>query len=178
MNNNKKAAIKTFLSKMEEFAEFVKGEQDGKNTNKKDYEVGYGKPPESGKFKKGQSGNPKGRKKKVVPTNVADAIKYELSQTNTILNSKGVKEKVPTVVLLAKVILKDALAKDGNSRKLLLQSKAFMNADVLRFAEQLEKTTYQNEENEWLSDEERKLAYKFLCDAIDHICKNADISDD
>lgn len=178
MNNNKKAAIKTFLSKMEEFAEFVKGEQDGKNTNKKDYEVGYGKPPESGKFKKGQSGNPKGRKKKVVPTNVADAIKYELSQTNTILNSKGVKEKVPTVVLLAKVILKDALAKDGNSRKLLLQSKAFMNADVLRFAEQLEKTTYQNEENEWLSDEERKLAYKFLCDAIDYICKNADISDD
>lgn len=178
MKNNKKAAIKTFLSKMEEFAEFVKGEQDGKNTNKKDYEVGYGKPPESGKFKKGQSGNPKGRKKKVVPTNVADAIKYELSQTNTILNSKGVKEKVPTVVLLAKVILKDALAKDGNSRKLLLQSKAFMNADVLRFAEQLEKTTYQNEENEWLSDEERKLAYKFLCDAIDHICKNADISDD
>ena len=173
MNNNKKAAIKTFLSKMEEFAEFVKGEQDGKNTNKKDYEVGYGKPPESGKFKKGQSGNPKGRKKKVVPTNVADAIKYELSQTNTILNSKGVKEKVPTVVLLAKVILKDALAKDGNSRKLLLQSKAFMNADVLRFAEQLEKTTYQNEENEWLSDEERKLAYKFLCDAIDYICKNA-----
>ena len=178
MNNNKKAAIKTFLSKMEEFAEFVKGEQDGKNTNKKDYEVGYGKPPESGKFKKGQSGNPKGRKKKVVPTNVADAIKYELSQTNTILNSKGVKEKVPTVVLLAKVILKDALAKDGNSRKLLLQSKAFMNADVLRFAEQLEKTTYQNEENEWLSDEERKLAYKFLCDAIDYICKNTDISDD
>ena len=178
MNNNKKAAIKTFLSKMEEFAEFVKGEQDGKNTNKKEYEVGYCKPPESGKFKKGQSGNPKGRKKKVVPTNVADAIKYELSQTNTILNSKGVKEKVPTVVLLAKVILKDALAKDGNSRKLLLQSKAFMNADVLRFAEQLEKTTYQNEENEWLSDEERKLAYKFLCDAIDHICKNADISDD
>ena len=178
MNNNKKAAIKTFLSKMEEFAEFVKDEQDGKNTNKKEYEVGYCKPPESGKFKKGQSGNPKGRKKKVVPTNVADAIKYELSQTNTILNSKGVKEKVPTVVLLAKVILKDALAKDGNSRKLLLQSKAFMNADVLRFAEQLEKTTYQNEENEWLSDEERKLAYKFLCDAIDHICKNADISDD
>lgn len=178
MNNNKKAAIKTFLSKMGEFAEFVKGEQDGKNTNKKDYEVGHGKPPESGEFKKGQSGNPKGRKKKVVPTNVADAIKYELSQTNTILNSKGVKEKVPTVVLLAKVILKDALAKDGNSRKLLLQSKAFMNADVLSFAEQLEKTTYQNEENDWLSDEERRLAYKFLCDAIDHICKNADISDD
>lgn len=26
-----------------------------------DYEVGYGKPPKSGQFKKGQSGNPRGR---------------------------------------------------------------------------------------------------------------------
>jgi len=30
---------------------------------KKDYEVGYGKPPKHGQFKKGQSGNPKGRPK-------------------------------------------------------------------------------------------------------------------
>lgn len=30
---------------------------------KKDYEVGYGKPPHSSQFKKGQSGNPKGRPK-------------------------------------------------------------------------------------------------------------------
>ena len=30
---------------------------------KKDYEVGYGKPPKSGQFKPGQSGNPKGRPK-------------------------------------------------------------------------------------------------------------------
>ena len=30
---------------------------------KKDYEVGYGKPPKHGQFKKGQSGNAKGRPK-------------------------------------------------------------------------------------------------------------------
>src|ERR1700729_1716565 len=30
-----------------------------------DYEVGYAKPPESGKFKKGVSGNPSGRPKKL-----------------------------------------------------------------------------------------------------------------
>ena len=29
----------------------------------KDYEVGYGKPPKSGQFKEGKSGNPKGRPK-------------------------------------------------------------------------------------------------------------------
>lgn len=33
-----------------------------------DYEVGYGKPPKSTQFKKGQSGNPRGRPKKLMPT--------------------------------------------------------------------------------------------------------------
>ena len=32
-----------------------------------DYEVGYGKPPVSGRFKPGQSGNPSGRRKEVGP---------------------------------------------------------------------------------------------------------------
>ncbi|MDU8912248.1 DUF5681 domain-containing protein [Aestuariicoccus sp. MJ-SS9] len=32
-------------------------------TDKRKYEVGYGKPPEHTRFKKGQSGNPKGRPK-------------------------------------------------------------------------------------------------------------------
>ncbi len=32
-----------------------------------DYNVGYRKPPEKGKFKKGESGNPKGRPKAVKP---------------------------------------------------------------------------------------------------------------
>jgi hypothetical protein len=31
-----------------------------------DYDVGYGKPPKSGRFKKGKSGNPRGRPKKEV----------------------------------------------------------------------------------------------------------------
>ncbi|WP_433990382.1 hypothetical protein SuNHUV7_20230 (plasmid) [Pseudoseohaeicola sp. NH-UV-7] len=30
---------------------------------KNKYDVGFGKPPEAGQFKKGQSGNPKGRPK-------------------------------------------------------------------------------------------------------------------
>jgi Family of unknown function (DUF5681) len=36
-------------------------EEDGK----KDYEIGYGKPPKSGQFKKGESGNPRGTSKSV-----------------------------------------------------------------------------------------------------------------
>lgn len=33
------------------------------STTAKKYDVGYGKPPKAGRFKSGQSGNPKGRKK-------------------------------------------------------------------------------------------------------------------
>ena len=33
-------------------------------SDKKDYEIGYGKPPKSGQFQKGQSGNPRGRPRK------------------------------------------------------------------------------------------------------------------
>lgn len=33
------------------------------SNNGEDYEIGYRKPPKSGQFKPGQSGNPKGRKK-------------------------------------------------------------------------------------------------------------------
>lgn len=35
--------------------------------NGKDYKVRFGRPPQSGQFKKGQSGNPKGRLRKPDP---------------------------------------------------------------------------------------------------------------
>jgi hypothetical protein len=37
------------------------------NTKNNDYEVGYGKPPVATRYKKGQSGNPGGKPKKIAP---------------------------------------------------------------------------------------------------------------
>ena len=37
------------------------------NSEKNDYEVGYRKPPVATRFKKGQSGNPSGKSKKIAP---------------------------------------------------------------------------------------------------------------
>mgnify|MGYP001556253824 CR=1 FL=1 len=56
----------------------------------KDYEVGFKKPPVSGQFKPGQSGNPKGRPKGT--KNLATDLHEELSSQISII--EGNKEKL------------------------------------------------------------------------------------
>lgn len=65
-----------------------------------DYEIGYKKPPKNGQFKKGQSGNPKGRptgsknKKKVFNDILSQEITIasgEVMEVRTALWTKGVK---------------------------------------------------------------------------------------
>lgn len=59
----------------------------------RDYDIGYGKPPREHQFKKGASGNPKGgrgKKKKSVPTETTAQRLYRMSQK--IVNVKIVGE--------------------------------------------------------------------------------------
>jgi hypothetical protein len=48
-----------------------------------DYEVGYGKPPRTSQFKKGESGNPSGRPKK--PTDSDSEWRRELASKMTVI---------------------------------------------------------------------------------------------
>ena len=52
--------------------------------NKRDYEVGYGKPPRHTRFKKGQSGNPRGRPPgaKNLPTLLSEALNERVIVTD------------------------------------------------------------------------------------------------
>ena len=50
----------------------------GGSMKKKDYEIGYKKPPKHTQFKPGQSGNPKGRPQK--PQTIEDAAIQTLKQ--------------------------------------------------------------------------------------------------
>jgi len=55
-----------------------------------DYDIGYGKPPEATRFKKGQSGNPRGRPKKQ-PKDVAAHMADLLDEKQTVrMNGKAV----------------------------------------------------------------------------------------
>jgi hypothetical protein len=52
------------------------------NSSAEDYDVGYAKPPEKFRFKKGQSGNPKGRPKK--SRNLNTLLDDELNSTLSV----------------------------------------------------------------------------------------------
>ncbi|MBO6920497.1 MAG: hypothetical protein JJ858_18885 [Rhizobiaceae bacterium] len=58
------------------------GSDQGKQLKEQDYLVGYGRPPKETRFKQGQSGNPKGRKRK--PKSVQAQMHSVLSKKITI----------------------------------------------------------------------------------------------
>lgn len=93
---------------------------DGENNGKK-YSVGYGRPPIDSQFKKGQSGNPSGRKKKALPKTIFEALYCQLTNKVHITNELGVKEKICLFEILARQLVNDAIKKDGQSRKFLLE---------------------------------------------------------
>jgi len=77
------------------------------NWKKKDYNVGHGKPPVSGQFRKGKSGNPKGRPKgtRNFKTDVEAVL---AAQVTVIENGKPVKvsSQLATLMRLREKALK------------------------------------------------------------------------
>ena len=79
----------------------------------KTYNVGYGKPPKSSKFKKGKSGNPKGRPKGA--RSFKTVLQHEL-ESAMVIKEQGKKRKVSRMEVLAKRLVTDAL--NGNPKAL------------------------------------------------------------
>lgn len=75
----------------------------------RDYEVGYGKPPVSGQFKKGQSGNPKGRPKGA--KGVLASMKRELESTITVREA-GREIRISKLDAVAKQLANKAVSGD------------------------------------------------------------------
>lgn len=83
-----------------------------------DYDVGYGKPPKSGQFKKGQSGNPIGRPKGA--KGVKASLKRELTSPITV-REHGREIKLSKAEVLAKGLMGDALKGDAKARMEILR---------------------------------------------------------
>lgn len=98
------------------------------------YEVGYRKPPAAHRFRKGQSGNPAGSKRKRGKNrrgkSLRDEVIDELSQSVAVTEG-GRRKRVPRQTALIKKIIADALNGDAKARAQLLQlaNKAEANSE-------------------------------------------------
>lgn len=89
-----------------------------KKRPKKEYEVGYGKPPKQYRWKKGcPSPNPKGRPKK--SKSLKEALQVAFSTEINTKTETGEVRKISCADALAKRTIADALSKDGPTRRML-----------------------------------------------------------
>ncbi len=82
-----------------------------------EYEVGYGKPPQHTRWKTGQSGNPKGRPKKI--KEFEKLLDIELSKEVSI-SENGKQVRLPKRELIIKTLVHDALKGDKRALKILM----------------------------------------------------------
>ena len=80
--------------------------------NNNSYEVGYGKPPRSGQFRKGQSGNPKGRPKgaRGVKSLLDDALSKEITVSEGGKTSRVTKREALILSLITNALKGDIRA--------------------------------------------------------------------
>ena len=90
------------------------------------YEVGYRRPPKHTRFKKGQSGNPKGRPKK--SKNLETLVQQELD-TGITVKEGGREKRVTKREAIAMRVVNGALA--GHPRQLELLFKLATKAGVV-----------------------------------------------
>jgi hypothetical protein len=84
-----------------------------------DHDVGYGKPPTSGQFQKGRSGNPKGR-----PPNQNDAPIdiVNLLDGHVKVRDKGIEKTMPAFEVMLRRLAKKAIKQDMRSIEAFLQA--------------------------------------------------------
>jgi hypothetical protein len=93
----------------------------------KGYSVGYQKPPKHTQFQPGQSGNPKGRPKKVSTVN--ELLLKEL-QSRISITINGKSHKIPLKQAMAKQLVRKAASGDLKAARLLLDQICEVKTDT------------------------------------------------
>lgn len=95
-------------------------------TKQNDPKVGYGRPPKHTQFKKGNSGNPKGRPKK---SRNAKIIIREVLRTNVEVTLNGKKQSIPVLEAVLRRLAGAAIAKNDLKAAQQLVNLAFRVED-------------------------------------------------
>ena len=106
-------------------ARAARGEQDGgrpmsetkKSENKRDYEVGCGKPPVHSRFKKGQSGNPRGPRPKNLPALLVEALNEKV-----VVTIDGERREITKREAVATQLVNKSTGADLRATKMLIDT--------------------------------------------------------
>ena len=90
---------------------------DQKGLDATDYVVGYGRPPKATQFAAGKSGNPKGRPK---GSRTVGAILQDILSQKIAVTEKGKTRRIPTLEVMFRRLVNDAVRRDAVALKLLL----------------------------------------------------------
>jgi hypothetical protein len=111
-------------------------------------DVGYGKPPKHSQFKKGESGNPRGRPKG--SKNLTTLIKRELDSRITV-EQNGKKRKIRRKEALVKSFVNDALKGKDRPRE-----------KIFDFIERAEKADVEQPSESVLAQRDTQILERFL----------------
>lgn len=139
-------------------------------TDRSHYDVGYRKPPEHGRFRRGKSGNPLGRPKRQPPQSL-DALLIEELQSTITVRTNGMSKKLSKYEVMAKRLVAKAMDGDLRAFKLLLDMPS-----VRTIAPPVTFPTLNSEAQKMVNDV-RKQAQEFLA-AEERKTRRGQLSDD
>ena len=87
--------------------------------DEKNYEVGYGRPPQKNQFKKGKSGNSKGRPKG--RKNIAEIVRAACFEPVKVKDDKGKVRTLPKIKVVVTQVMNGAAKGDLKCAKTLLE---------------------------------------------------------
>ena len=90
-----------------------------KNEKNNDYEVGYGKPPVATRFKKGQSGNPDGKRKKIARQLDPGKILQSIDNEEIIVKIDGKRKRMLKSEIQFRQLFTKAIRGDLTSARLV-----------------------------------------------------------
>jgi Family of unknown function (DUF5681) len=89
-----------------------------------DYEIGYKKPPVATRFKKGQSGNPGGKPKKIAPERNPGKILQSIDNEEMIVKVEGKRKRMPKAEIHFRQLFSKAIKGNLTDARLIAKMAA------------------------------------------------------